>query len=123
TSAGFNRIAWDLHYPTPAPISLKKPDELAPWDDPPAGPMAAPGNYRVTLAKRVNGQLTTLAGPVTFEAAPLGSSTLPPSARAELLAFQRKTARLQRAVLGATEVTNEALYRVAHIKKALDETP
>src|SRR5439155_1954563 len=35
----------------------------------------------------------------------------------------RKTARLQRAVLGATEVANEAQNRLDHLKKAIDETP
>ena len=123
TAAGFQRVAWDLHYPAANPVSLKKPDELAPWEDAPSGPMAAPGAYSVTLAKRVDGKLTTLAGPFRFEAVPLGNATLPASERAEVLAFERKTARLQRAVLGATEAASEAQNRIAYLKKALDETP
>src|SRR5204863_1743888 len=43
--------------------------------------------------------------------------------RAEALSFERRTARLQRAVLGATEAASEAKDRLAHLRKAIDETP
>src|SRR5206468_6535179 len=102
-------------YPASEPVSLKKPEELAPWNDPPIGPMAAPGAYSVTLSKRVDGKVTTLAGPVKFEAAPLGGSRVPLKDRAEALSFERRTARLQRAVLGATEAASEAKDRLAHL--------
>src|SRR4029077_15914198 len=53
-TAGFNRVAWDLGYPQVAPTSLTPPD-VDPWDRIPTGPLAAPGRYRVSLAKRVGG--------------------------------------------------------------------
>ena len=84
-------------YPTDTP----KPDPSIPWVSAPTGPMAVPGKYAVSLAKRVDGQITELAGPVPFEAVAIGTSSLPPSDRAQLLAFSQKTARLQRAALGA----------------------
>jgi hypothetical protein len=40
-----------------------------------------------------------------------------------LLAFQRKTARLQRAVLGAAQAVAETQRRFDHITKALQNTP
>jgi hypothetical protein len=40
-----------------------------------------------------------------------------------LLAFQRQTARLQRAVLGAVRAADEAQSRIDHLKKALEDTP
>ena len=122
-TAGFQRVAWDLRYPSSQPVSLKKPDELAPWEDAPVGPMAAPGRYSVVLAKRVDGVVTQLAGPVSFEAVPLGNATLPASDRDAVIAFQKKTARLQRAMLGAVQAAQEAQNRLAYVKKALDETP
>ena len=40
-----------------------------------------------------------------------------------MLAFQRRTARLQRAVLGSARAVGEAQDRITHIKRALDDTP
>jgi hypothetical protein len=77
----------------------------------------------VSLAKRVDGTVTPLGGPVRFEAVPLENATLPAEDREAVLAFQRKTARLQRAVLGSIQAAQEAQSRIDHIKKALDETP
>jgi photosystem II stability/assembly factor-like uncharacterized protein len=120
--AGFQRVAWDLRFPPAHPVSLRPP-ERSPWENPPAGPFVAPGTYRVSLAKRVGGVVTPLAGPVEFQVTPLGGSTLPPRDRGALLAFQRQTGRLQRAVLGAVRIGREAQDRLAHLKKAVDETP
>ena len=120
---GFHRVAWDLRYPAANPTSLAKPAELSPWDRAPAGPLAAPGTYQVTLARRVAGKVTPLAGPVKFSVEALGTSALPPADRSANLALQRKTARLQRAVLGAVESAREAQQRLDHLKKALLDTP
>ena len=120
--AGFARVAWDLRYPPSSPTSLTAP-ELDPWENPPVGPLAAPGKYSVSLAKRVEGKLVPLAGPVSFDIAPLGGDTLPPPDRAKLLAFQQKTGRLQRAVLGAARAMDEAQARIDNLKVALRDTP
>ena len=120
--AGFHRVAWNLRYPAPNPTRLK-PREQSPWSDPPQGPLAAPGRYRVQLAKRVGGKLTALGDPVEFETVPLGLASLPATDREALVAFQRKTARLQRAVLGAVRSAREGRERLDHIKKSLDDTP
>jgi hypothetical protein len=120
--AGFHRVAWDLRYPASNPTRLK-PETQSPWSDPPQGPLAAPGRYRVQLAKRVGGKLTPLGDPVEFETAPLGLASLPATDREALVAFQQMTARLQRAVLGAVRSAKEGRKRLDHIKKALDDTP
>jgi photosystem II stability/assembly factor-like uncharacterized protein len=121
-TAGFHRIAWDLRYPIARPTQLK-PGEEDPFSDPRQGPLAAPGTYNVSLAKRVAGVTTPLGGPVPFTAEPLLASTLPAADRALLLEFERRTARLQRAVLGAVETAAEAQNRIDYLKKALPETP
>ncbi|HZM70910.1 MAG TPA: hypothetical protein VFB95_11170 [Candidatus Cryosericum sp.] len=120
-TAGFHRVAWDLRYPVARPTQLK-PGEEDPFQDPRQGPLAAPGTYSVSLAKRVARVTTPLAGPVSFTAEPLLTATLPPADRALLLEFERKTARLQRAVLGAVETAAEAQNRIDYLKKALPET-
>jgi hypothetical protein len=53
----------------------------------------------------------------------LNLSSLAPANRSDLAAFQRKVASLQRAVLGAIEVTRQTRERLDHVRKALDDTP
>ena len=121
-AAGFQRVAWDLRYPPADPTNLEKV-ELSPWDTPAQGPLAAPGTYTVSFAQVVDGVTTPVGAPQTFDAVPLGNATLPAPDRAALLAFQQKTGRLQRAVLGAVRAADEAQTRLDHLKKALLDTP
>lgn len=122
-TAGFTRVAWDLRFPPPDPSSLQPPDTSDPFNPPPVGPIAAPGTYKVSLAKRVNGVVTPLGDAQTFSAVPLGTTSLPEVDRKALLDFERKTARLQRAVLGASAVADDADKRLDLLKKSLDDTP
>ena len=122
TTAGFTRVAWDLRYPQTEPTNLT-PKEIDPWDRLPFGPLAAPGRYTVSLAKRVGGVVTPLGAPQTFAAVPLGTASLPPADRKALLAFEEKTGRLQRAVLGAVRAAGEAQTRIDYLKKALVDAP
>jgi photosystem II stability/assembly factor-like uncharacterized protein len=121
-TAGFHRVAWDLRYPAADPVNLE-PSTPRPWSEAPSGPMTVPGRYSVSIAQRVRGEVTPLGQTQTFETVPLGTATLPAGDREELLAFQRQTARLQRAVLGSARAVREAQNRITHIKQALDDTP
>jgi len=118
--AGFHRVAWDLRYPPPTPIELKEPepDVFAP---PPGGPLVAPGKYTVRIAKRIDGVETTLGAAQTFNVVPLYLSIMQESDRAAVLDFQKKAAALQRSLMGAARVTQEALTRIQYIRRALDE--
>jgi len=122
-SAGFQRIAWDLRYPAADPTEINPPVTDNPFVSQPLGPLAMPGDYTVSLAKRVDGVETPLGSPQTFSVKPLGAATLATDDYAALLAFAQKTARLQRAVLGAEKAAAEAQTRIDHIKKALMDTP
>jgi len=122
TKAGIQRVAWDLRYPPAVPASLKQ-EERDPWDPEPVGPLVAPGTYRVALAERAGDKLTPLGEAQTFEAAPLGGESLPPADRAQLLAFQKQTGKLQRAVLGAARSVAETQTRIDLLKQALADAP
>jgi hypothetical protein len=82
-----------------------------------------PGKYTVSMAKRVNGVVTPLAGPQSFEVVVDGAATMAAADRAALVDFQQKVARLQRAVVGTLESANALKSRLALIKRALQETP
>ena len=122
-TAGFHRVAWDLRYPAPDPTNLTPSTEYSPYGSKPTGPLAAPGTYQVSLARRVDGHLTPLGAPVTFAAEILGTSSLPAADREALLTFQQKAGRLQRAVLGAVKAAGETRARLDHLKQALEDTP
>ncbi|MFN0151877.1 MAG: VPS10 domain-containing protein [bacterium] len=122
TKKGFHRVAWDLRFPPPDPVALEAGD-FNPFVTPTVGPLAAPGRYSVTLEQRVDGAITRLAGPVSFDTVPLGQPTIPSKDRGALLAFQRKASRLQRAVLGTAKAAEEMRARIEHLKKAIDDTP
>jgi photosystem II stability/assembly factor-like uncharacterized protein len=122
-TAGMHRVSWNLRYPTTMPASLGSGPTDNPFYTPPQGPLAAPGKYTVTLAKRVGDATTPLAEAQTFETEPLGNATLPASDRKATLDFQRKVANLQRAVAGAAGALDEGLTRIELIQKALLDTP
>ena len=114
TSKGIHRATWDLTYPGFTPTSL---------DGDGYGPMAVPGTYTVSISKRVDGEVTELVPPTPFEVEPLGLPTLPPADREALLAFQKQTGRLQRAVMGANAAAGEAANRLKYIKRTIETTP
>lgn len=118
--AGFHRVAWDLRYPPPSPIELKEPEPDV-FSPPPDGPLVAPGKYTVRITKRIDG-IETVLGPVqTFNVVPLYLSIMKESDRAAVLDFQQKAAALQRALMGASRITQEALTRIQYVRRALDE--
>jgi photosystem II stability/assembly factor-like uncharacterized protein len=121
-TAGFHRVAWDLHYPAATPTALQPP-EANPYNDPDSGPMVAPGAYKVALAERAGGKLVPLGEPQTFQAVPLGRGGLADADLAKVLDFERRTARLQRAVMGAVNAAEEAKTRLDYIDRALVDTP
>ncbi len=121
TDAGFHRVAWDLRWSSSEPAVLGSRTR-GDWDDTPNGPLAMPGTYTVTLAKRIGGVLTPIGQPQQFVCEPLLTPSLPPADRGAMLAFSQKTARLQRAVLGAGRLFNEAQGRLPLLAAALDES-
>lgn len=120
---GMNRITWDGRYPSPSPISLKKPSFDNPFSSPDVGPMAMPGPYVVSLAQSVNGEWTELGQPVTFELKSLGGTTLPATNRKDLVEFQKAVADLSRTYSGANRTLRDLSNRLKHIRKAIFVTP
>jgi len=119
-TAGVHRIAWDLRYPPSAPVQLRSDSDER---RSPRGPLAMPGKYSVTLERRAGDHIVQLAQPQEFEAQPLGTATLGEVDREALLKFQKKTARLQRAVLGSVRALDEAAEQLSHLKQAVFQTP
>ena len=120
---GFHRVAWDMRYPAPDPVNLTPPADLPPWEGLPQGPLALPGRYSVTLARRVEGRLEELGGPAAFTLKPLYSGGLVAQDRAAVLDFQARTADLYRAATGADRAAAEIEQRIEHLLQAVADTP
>lgn len=122
-TAGVHRVNWDLRYPAPMLPPPRPPDADDPFGDPPSGHLVMPGKFKVTMARRVGGVLTPLAGAQEFTVIVEGQSAMTPADRAALVEFQQKVGRLQRAVSGALETANQLKTRLGLIKRAIQETP
>ncbi len=120
---GFHRVAWDMRYPAPDPVDLDPRTDFAPWEGVPQGPMVLPGQYSVTLSKRVEGALEEISGSQTFNMKALFSGGLVAENREAVLQFEQQTAELYRAVMGANRAAGEIEDRIAHLVAAVLETP
>lgn len=115
-TSGMNRTAWDLRYPSPNPIDLNDP-KLSNGTNGPAGLLAPPGTYNVTMYLSNNGEIKQLDAPVEFNVKRLYKSTLQ-GASPELAATfwrrfeeaSRRSFKIDRAILKADKKSN-ALHK------------
>ncbi len=115
-TAGFHRVAWDLRYPQSAPW-IPEPAEPDYIQIP--GPLAPPGSYRVSLAWRVDGQLTELGAPRTFEVVPMRQRGLAGASPEEVSAFSLRLDNLNREIKGADAAIKTLLTETAAVKDTL----
>jgi len=123
TTAGLQRVNWDLRYPAANLAPPPNPDGDDTFGPPPGGPLVMPGTYKVSVAKRVNGVLTSFGQAQEFQVVVEGQDKMNLADRQALVDFQTKVARLQRAVSGATQAANALTPRFAAIRRALLDTP
>ena len=120
TTKGFHRVNWDLRYPSlSAIIDMPGPDNDG------SGFLASPGEYTVSLSKRVRGVTTELVAPQRFTVERLRDGALPAQVDAadfwaSVSAFSRKVS----AVSSTLEATKErvGLMEVAVARASGDPT-
>ncbi|MEQ8767087.1 MAG: glycosyl hydrolase, partial [Planctomycetota bacterium] len=105
TRAGLNRVTWNLRT---AGAGRR------------GGPRALPGRYTVQAFRRISGETLALGEPASFEVEAIGTPSLPPQDRAEVLAWLEGVGELQRAIGGAQSALGEALEEVRAMKDVLD---
>lgn len=121
TTKGLHRTAWDLRFPDAAAVPFD-PVERARQADSLQGYLAAPGQYSVSLSKRVNGVTTQLVAPQAFEVKRLRQGALEGAEPAEVVAFWQRTSDLQRAASGATQLSTALESRLDLLKQTLART-
>jgi photosystem II stability/assembly factor-like uncharacterized protein len=131
--AGIQRTVWDMRY---LPPSVSAAPAGGPGGGPggggggfggfgggPQGQLVMPGKYTVTMAMRVNGVVTPLAGSQSFNVIVEGKENISPADARTLAEFQKKVGSLQRAVGAASGVATEAKTRIGLYKRSAAEAP
>jgi hypothetical protein len=85
--------------------------------------LVMPGKYSVAMAKYVNGEVTPLTDPQTFQVVPLKNTILPAKDRKLMVEFQEKVSELARVVMGTVNAAEDLEKRIKAVKKALHLTP
>jgi photosystem II stability/assembly factor-like uncharacterized protein len=130
-TAGVNRLTWDFRYAAPV-ITAAPPVNLFAdlgglegfgFGLGPQGSLVMPGQYTVSLARKINGATTPLPGAQSFQVTAEGTENMSAADRTALAQFQGKVSRLQRAVTGALDAANTTKTQLGLMKRAAQDAP
>lgn len=116
---GFHRVAWDLRFP--ASLAIGGQGGFFGGDEP-TGFLAAPGTYTVSMAKSVDGVVTALSDPASFQVVRMHGSALPGAEPADTVAFWQRIAGVQRATSAAGQALTQANERIGHLRTAIQRS-
>lgn len=116
---GVQRFYWDLRYSTVDPISFYVPSFYNPWAGKTEGTLVNPGKYTVEMALYSDGNLQTVAQPVSFNVKALNNTIMPAENRAEKVAFQRKIAQLAADMQASQKMIGEMNEKIKYFKEAI----
>ena len=119
---GFNRVNWRLNYPSKSGERLQAPRGRRGFRGG-GGVMVTPGNYTVTLMKRVDGVNTVLQGPESFVVAPLFEGALPRKSFEEMDAFRDAAFAFQQDLTSTNIALSRSQQTVDAMLRALDKAP
>lgn len=115
---GFNRIAWDLRYANLRAINPKQVEGTNNRDR--GGAMVVPGTYSVTMTKEIDGVVTQLTEPNSFEVVSLHKSTLEGASAEEYALFLSEFIQLQSSYAQVSNEMESNLTKVKAMKLALE---
>jgi photosystem II stability/assembly factor-like uncharacterized protein len=116
TGKGFHRVAWDLRTPPTHAIGTHG-DYFQPELQ---GLLVAPGTYSAELSKRVDGQVTRLAGPVEVKVERMRSGALPGAEPEAVVAFWERIDSLQRKTTALAQALPRLQERIGQLGQALE---
>ena len=122
SSKGMHRVAWDLRYASKNVVRLRQQSGGGNWWRRGGGLMATPGTYTVTLSKVVDGVVTDLAGPQSFNVVPLREGTLEGASPQEIIAFREEVEKLQGDVAAANYMLDHSMDKINAIQTALSRS-
>ncbi len=113
--AGFHRVAWDLRYPESTPWTSKPEDSYIVM----SGPLAAPGNYTVSMAARINGELKDTGQQSEILVKMMRQNSLATASPEEVAAFSQRLDDMLRKGKGAEAAIKTLLAELAAVKQTL----
>jgi photosystem II stability/assembly factor-like uncharacterized protein len=118
---GFNRVNWKLNYPSKSGEKLAAPRPQRNFFGG-GGIMATPGDYTVTLVKRVDGKTTILQEPKHFKVVPMYDGTLKRKSFDEMNTFREEVYSFQQDLTATNLVMSNSLKLVDAMKRATYKT-
>ena len=118
TGKGFHRVAWDLRKPSARAITIH---DKSVFNTPSANGsyLILPGEYSVSMSKKVNGEIIELSKPVTFRVKRMKKGSLAGSSPEKTVAFWNDVDNMNMATSALGISINNAMLKVAGMKKAL----
>jgi photosystem II stability/assembly factor-like uncharacterized protein len=113
---GLQRVAWDLRYAANWAVSPGQEGGNQ------SGSMAPPGKYAITLSKEMNGKITQLDGPVSFNVKPLNKPTIAGAKPADLLAYREQVKAVQDMMAEGEEKLEMLTKQVKSMETALERS-
>ena len=102
---GFNRMAWNLRYPSKRSIRLgQKENRSGRWS---RNAFVAPGTYTASLSKELKGVVTPLSEPISFKVKPLRKGALEGSSPEEIVAYKEELELLTTAYSAVSNTLGE----------------
>jgi hypothetical protein len=117
-SAGLSRISWDLRYSS---MSLVNVDKFSPGTTP-AGILAAPGTYKVSVSLTVRDTTKILIPPYSFKVKALDSIAIPTATCKAGVTFFKKVSELYRITDGVYNSATAEKTEMASVLEALQRS-
>ena len=117
---GFNRVSWKLDHATKRGERLDPPPQQQNFFGG-RGIMATPGDYTVTLVKRVDGKTTLLQGPKSFKVVLMYDGALPRKSFDEINSFRKEVTLFQQDLNATNLMLAKNLKQVKAMQRAADK--
>ena len=118
SSKGMHRVAWDFRYNGKNGIRLGQ--SSGGWFG--RGFMAMPGSYTVALSKEVDGKITQLTDPVSFEVERLRKGALPEQAPQSIMAFREEMEDFLQSYSAVNVMMDQCMDKVKAMQTALSRS-
>jgi photosystem II stability/assembly factor-like uncharacterized protein len=112
TSEGIHRISWDLRSASKMGIRLGEETNYR-------GPMVAPGTYTAGLVKAIDGKLTEMSVPQSFEVKPLRKGALEGASFEERKAFKNDVEAFMQDHMATLLELDKAVKRIKAMQEAM----
>lgn len=116
-SKGFHRVNWELNYPSKDVVELEEEPGGGFFFG--GGFMATPGTYTASLSKVVQGNVTSLSEPITFEVKPLQNQTLEGTSNEAIAEFRENLEVFQQDLSQTTNKLQKQLEKINALQTAL----